>query len=133
MSGILDSMSAQSKAAQRLSFHLCPAGIVIGYLLTLFAVVAGVVAFPFSSIWMGLLFVLVGAFFVVAIPIILMAYLLMTIAICRAIMGLGRRLVIGSRQNSEWQRTVKPFAFQKSMEPASTDNGLLDRWIDGLR
>jgi len=36
-------MSAASKAAQRFSFLLSPSGIVIGYLLTLFAVVAGVV------------------------------------------------------------------------------------------
>ena len=62
-------MYFQSKAARRFSFLLSPAGIVIGYILTLFAVVAGVVAFPFSSIWMGLLCILVGEFFVVTILI----------------------------------------------------------------
>jgi hypothetical protein len=126
-------MSAQGTAAQRFSFCLSPAGIVICYLLTLFAVGAGVVVFPFSSIWMGLLFVLVGAFFVVAVPIIVIAYVLMTIAICRGIMGLARRLVFSSAQNSEWQRMLKPFALQNNIEPERTDSGVWDRWIDGLR
>jgi hypothetical protein len=126
-------MYVQSKAARRLLSHLSLTGIVTGYLITLVAVVAGAVAFPFSSLWLGFLFVLIGAFFVVTVPVLLVVYVSMTIAICRAILRLGRRLVLGSSQDSEWQTMTKPFEFQESMEPRGTDNGLWDPWIDGLR
>jgi hypothetical protein len=43
----------------RSSFLLHPAGLVIGYLLALFADTAGVVGFPFSCISLGLWFVVV--------------------------------------------------------------------------
>jgi hypothetical protein len=56
-------MSALSDVVVRFSLSLGPAGIVIGYVLALFGVVAGVVAYPFSSIWLGLLVVVIGAFF----------------------------------------------------------------------
>ena len=59
-----------------------PGWNLVGYLVVLFAVVAGTVAFPFSSIWMALLFVVVGAIFVVAIPMIVIAYVLMAVAFC---------------------------------------------------
>jgi hypothetical protein len=65
-------MSARDDAARRFSLVPGPAGIVIGYVLALFAVVAGTVVHPFSSIWMILLFMLVGAFFVVAVSVIVM-------------------------------------------------------------
>ena len=107
------------------------AGIVIGYLLALFAATAGVVAFPFSTLVLGLLFVVVGVFFVVAIPVIVMAYLFLTITFSRAIMSLGRRLLFGADQDSESQRTGKPSLLQKDLETQGTDAGLWDRWIDG--
>ena len=50
-------MYSRSMAAGRFSFLRNPAGIVNGYILTLFAIVAGTGAFPFSNIWMALLFV----------------------------------------------------------------------------
>ena len=90
-------MSGRRRSDQLLVMPPSPAGIVIGYLVVLFAVVAGTVAFPFSSICMALLFVVVGAFFVVAVPMIVMAYVFMAIAFCRAFLGLCRRLILGSR------------------------------------
>jgi hypothetical protein len=82
---------------------------------------------------MGLLFVLVGAFFVVAISVIVMAYIFMAIAFCRALVGLSRRLLFGAGQNSAWQRIVKPSLLQKDVEAEGSDIGLWDRWIDGER
>jgi hypothetical protein len=119
--------------ARRSSIWSSPAGIVLGYLLALFAATAAVVSFPFSSISLGLLFVVVGAFFLVAVPVIVMAYLLMTIALARALMGLGRRLLFGAVQDCGTQRTIKPCPFQKDMEPPATAAGLWDQWIDGPR
>src|SRR6516165_1084745 len=86
--------------ARRRSSWLSPARILPGYLLALFAATAGVVCFPFSIVSLGLLFVVVGAFFVVAILVIVMAYVFMAIAVTRAFMGLGRRLLFGSDQYS---------------------------------
>ncbi len=124
-------MSAHARAAPLFSFWLSPAGIVIGYLLALFAATAGVVAFPFSSISLGLLLVLVVVFFVVAVPVILMAYLFLTITFYRANMSLTRRLFFGADQGSDSQRTGKPSFSQKDLKTKVTDTGLWDRWIDG--
>ncbi len=118
--------------ARRFSFWLSPAGIVIGDLLALFAATAGVVSFPFSSISLGLLFVVVGAFFVVAIPVIVLAYLLMAMTVARALMGLARRLLLGTDQHSGAQLIGKPCPLQEDLEPQGTDLGLWDRWIDGF-
>jgi prepilin signal peptidase PulO-like enzyme (type II secretory pathway) len=122
-------MSAASKANQGSSFLRSPVGIAIGYLLVLFAATAAVVLFPFSIILMGLLLALVGAFLVVAIPVILASYLLLMIAFSRALMGLGRRLLFGADRNSRWQR--KPRPLRKDVEPQAIGAGLWDRWIDG--
>lgn len=123
-------MSARSRMASRFSFIVSPGGSVIGYLCALFAVTAGVVAFPFSSISLGLLFVVVGAFFVVAVLIILMAYMFMVIAFCRALMGLDRRFPCGADQDSESQSRRKPSLLQKDLATQGTNTGLWDRWID---
>jgi hypothetical protein len=105
---------------------------VLGYLLALFAATAGVVSFPFSIVSLGLLFVVVGAFFIVAIPVIVFAYLFMAIGFTRATIGLGRRLLVGSNQSPGLQRTGKPCPLQKDLEPQGTDSGLWDRWTDGV-
>ena len=125
-------MSVHSRVARRCSFLLSPAGIVIGYVLALFAATAGVVTFPFSSISLGLLLVLVGVFFVVAVPVIVMAYVLITITGSRALMSLGRRLLFGADQSPVWQGTTRPSVLQKDPAPQRTAAGLWDRWIDGL-
>jgi hypothetical protein len=125
-------MSAQSRAVRRFSFLLTPAGIVIGYFLALFAAVAISVTFPFSNLSMGLLFILVGAFFAVAIPVIVLAWLFITLVVFRALLGLGHRLIFGSDQGSGWQRTIKPCPVEKDVEPEATAAGLWDLWIDGL-
>jgi hypothetical protein len=116
---------------RRFSFWLSPAGIVLGYLLGLFAATAGVVCFPFSIITLSLMFIVVGLFFVVAIPVIVFAYLFMTIVVARALMGLGRRLLLGTVQDSGAQLIGKPRPIQKDLETQGTDSGLWDRWIDG--
>ncbi len=116
---------------RRFSFVLSPPGILIGYLLALFTVTAGVVAFPFSIVPLGLFFVVVGAFAVVAIPVIVMAYVLMAITFTRAIMGLGRRLLLGASQNTVWHRAGKPSDLQTNLEAQRTDIGVWDRWLDG--
>jgi hypothetical protein len=54
------------------AFRTAPGGILIGYLLVLFAATAGVVVFPFSFISLSLLVVVVGAFYVVAIIVLSM-------------------------------------------------------------
>ena len=89
-------MSAQTRAAPGFSFRLSLGGIVIGYLLALFAATAVVVAFPFSTLVLGLLFVVVGFFFIVAVPVIVMAYVFLTITYTHAIMSLSRRLLFGA-------------------------------------
>ena len=100
-----------------------PAGIVIGYLVALFAVVAGTVAFPFSSIWMTLLFVVVGAFFVVAVPVIVMTYVFMTIAFSRAFIGSLSSPDSGLTSRTLTPGMVKPRHRQKNMEPEEQISG----------
>jgi hypothetical protein len=120
-------MCIRSKAPERFSFLLSPGGIVIGYIVTLFAAVAGVGFFPFSMISIGLLFVVVGAFAVVAVPILVMVYLTFVVVICRAAMALGRRLFSGANSS---QMTNKLFLFRKDVESQGTGAGLWDRWIE---
>ena len=123
-------MSAHGKTARRFSFLLSPGWIVFGYLLALFAATAAVVSFPFSSIALALLGVVVGAFALVAIPVTLMAYVLMVIALFRAFVELGRWLLLGSGHSCEWSGAYNPCPSQKSDQPVGTDSGLWDRWID---
>jgi len=106
---------------------------VIGYLLALFAVVAGMLPFPFSSVLTGLFYTLIGSFFVVAIAVISMTYLFITIAVSRALMGLGRRLLFGANQNPQSPRISKPSLSQKDLESQGNNTELWDRWIDGVR
>jgi hypothetical protein len=118
--------------ARRPSFWLSPAGIVLGYLLALVAATAGVVIFPFSIISLGLLFVVVGAFFVVAIPVIVFAYLFMAIGFTRATIGLSRRLLVGSTQSPGSCSKVEPKSSAKSFLGEVASSGLWDRWMDGV-
>jgi hypothetical protein len=124
-------MYTHTKAAGRFSFLITPAGIVVGYVLALFGVVAGVVAYPFSSIWLGLLYVVIGAFFVVAISVNVMVCLFFMIAIYRGLMAIGRRLLFGADQRSESYRMSESSNSQKDPVSQQTDTGLWDRWIDG--
>jgi hypothetical protein len=95
-------MSAQAKIPKPFPVQFNFAVIVIGYVLTLFAAVAGVVAFPFSMISLILLWIVVGAFFVVSVPIILLADVFLVVGFYRAIMELGRRLFF--RQDPAYYR-----------------------------
>lgn len=125
-------MSVRCRATLCFSVLLSPAGFVIGYALSLYAVAAGVVAFPSSSTMRGLLVVLVGAFFVVTIPVTVMASLFITTAVSRALMGPARRRLFCPGSDSGKHRATKPCPFHKDVEPQATDAGLWDRWIDGL-
>jgi hypothetical protein len=116
---------------RRSSFWLSPAGIVIGYLLASFAATAGVVSFPFSIVALSLLLDVVGAFAVGAIPAIVIAYVLMAITLARALMGLGRRLLLSVDRNLGWQSKVDSCNVKKTAEPDRADTGLWDRWVDG--
>ena len=87
-------------AQRRFSLLPSPAGIVVGYPVVLVAVAGGLLAFPFSGILLGLFSVLVGTFLIVAIPALLIVYVLMTIAVSRAFIGIGRRLLGGLRSKS---------------------------------
>jgi hypothetical protein len=119
--------------SRRPSFWLSPAGIVLGYLIALFAATAGVASFPFSIVSLGLLFVVVGAFFIVAIPVIVFAYLFMTIAVVRALMGLGRRLLTVSDQNAGWLGRIQLSSLKKDAVQTGMNGQLWDRWLDGSR
>lgn len=125
--------SAQSKLAGRFCSYRNPTRIIVCYILTLFAAVAGVVAFPFSLVSMGVLFVVVGAFAIVAIPIIVVAYLFLAIAFYRGLMALGCRLLFGEDPMSDSEcATSKPPLLRKHLSPQRTDTELWDRWIDGF-
>jgi hypothetical protein len=113
-------MSAQNKLVERFLFRVGPAGIVVGYVLALFGVVAGVVAFPFSSIWLGLPVVVIGAFFVVAISVNVIVCLFFMVAIYRGLMALGSRLLFGVDHCSELQRMSESSYLQKDPVPQLT-------------
>lgn len=126
-----EEMAAHSRTARRFSFLLSPGGIIFGYLIALFAGTAVVGAFPFSSISFAPLFVVVGAFFVVAVPIVVMVHLFLLIAFCRAVIGLGRRILFGADHNAESLSNGKKSPLEKDVEPQRIANDLWDRWIDG--
>jgi len=118
--------------ARRPSIWLSPAGIVLGYLFTLFTATAGVVRFPFSTVSLSVLFVVVGVFFAVATPVIVMAYVCMLIAFCRGFTNLARRLVVSDQDTGRHPRTQLSSLKKDSKQPGTS--GLLwDRWIDGYR
>ncbi len=121
-------MYSHCKAARRFSFLLSPGGIVFGYILTLFAVVVGMGAFPFSRFWLGLLFVVVGAFFVVAVSVLVIVYLYLAFALLAALMNIGRRFLFGADRS---QTTNTPFFLKKDLENQGTGAELWDRWVDG--
>jgi hypothetical protein len=124
-------MSAQSKLIGRLSVLPSPGRIIIGYLLALFAATAGVAFYPFSNISMGLFFVTIGAFALVAVPVLVLVYLFFLVAGYRALTALGRRLLFGPNHGSAFQMASKSSRDQKHLESQGTDMDLWDRWIDG--
>jgi hypothetical protein len=117
--------------ARRFAFWLSPAGVVISYLLALFATTAGVVCFPFSMVSLALLFVVVGPFFVVAILVIVFTYVTLSISLTRAIFALARRLV-GSNPNPGLCDKVQPKSSAKRFSRQASSVGLWDRWMDGV-
>jgi hypothetical protein len=92
---------------------------VIGYPIEL---AGGLLIFPFAAILLVLFSVLDGTFLIVAIPVLLIVYVLMTIALSRAFIGIIRRLLLGSDRNSLGKR--------KNSEPHGPNSDLWDRWID---
>jgi hypothetical protein len=126
-------MHSQSTAARRLSVLLNPGWIVIGYIVTLFCVVVGMGAFPFSQFWLTLLFVVVGAFFVVAVPILVVVYLFLLWNFVKGLMNCARRFCFGTVRMHESQWSSKSSRRQKNLEAQGTKSDLWDRWIDGVR
>jgi hypothetical protein len=125
-------MFAQRNVVERYLLRVGPAGIVVGYVLALFGVVAGVVAYPFSSIWVGLLYVVIGAFFVVAISVNVIVCLFFVFAIYSGLNALARRLLFGADHCSELQRLSQLSNSQKDQVLQQIDTGLWDQWIDGV-
>ena len=123
-------MYYRSKAAGSFSFLRRPGRILVGYILTLFAIVAGAAAFPFSKFWMALLFVVVGAFFVVAVSVLVMVYLFFTWKIFTALRNFARRFCFGTVRRHQSQRFGKSSLQQNDLESQGTNDGLWDRWID---
>jgi hypothetical protein len=123
-------MYSQSKAAGRFSLLLSPDRILIGYILTLFTIAAGAAAFPSSNVWMALLFVVVGVFFVVAIPVLLMTYLFFMWNFFTALTSFARRFYFGTACRHQSQRLSKSSHQRKDLESQGTNAGLWDRWID---
>jgi hypothetical protein len=124
-------MSAQSKLIGHLSVIPSPGRIIIGYLLGLLAATAGVALYPFSNISMGLFFVTIGAFALVAVPVLVMVYLFLIVVGYRALNKLGRRLLFDPDHGSAFQGASKSFLNQKHLESHGTEMDLWDRWIDG--
>jgi hypothetical protein len=120
-------MYSKSKTAGRFSFLLSPAGIVIGYILTLIAIVAGTAMFPSSNAGLALLFVVVGAFFVVSVPVLVTVYLFFMCALVAGLRSLARRLIFGADRS---QMTNKSSLQHKHLEFQGANAGLWDRWID---
>jgi hypothetical protein len=125
-------MYFQSEFARRFTFPRNPGGIVIGYIVTLLAIAAGVAAFPYSRIWIGLLIVVVGAFLAVAVTILVVVYLFFITAFFAALMNLGRRLLYGTDRWHESRTSSQSALEKKGLESLGTCNDLWDRWIDGL-
>jgi len=125
-------MTARTELLDRFSILFNPGTIIIGYILTLFAVVAGVAAFPFSTISMVLLSIVVGVFFVVSVPIILATYVFLAIGIYRALMSFSRWLLFGSEETYDSGGLGKRSPMNKDLASEPADAGLWDRWIDGV-
>ena len=84
--------------------------------------------FPFSTISMGLLFIVVGPFLVVAV----LAYVLLLCAVFGALINLGRWLLFGKYRRHESQRLSKSSLQQQNVEAQATNTALWDPWIDGV-
>jgi multisubunit Na+/H+ antiporter MnhE subunit len=110
-------------ALKRLSKLQNPAAIIVGYPVALVAVAGLLLAFPFSGILLVLFSALVGAFLTFAISVLLVVYVFFTIALARAFIDLGRRL-LGPDERIEPQRAKK----KRGRE--ATGGGLWDAWID---
>ena len=87
--------------------------------------------FPFSIISMGLFSITIGAFFLVALPILVVVYLILLVVGYRASIKLGRRLLFGEGHGSEGQTRTKSAVQRKHLKSQGTDMDLWDRWIDG--
>ena len=89
--------------------------------------------FPFSIVTLSLFIVVVAVFFVVAIPVIVITYVILGIALSRRFMSVVRRLFLGSDQNIEWKRRIGVSTLKKDSGAPGTDYVLWDWWIDGSR
>jgi hypothetical protein len=100
------------------------AEIAVGYPHFVVAVVGGLLVLPFTGILLGLFSLLAVEQLVFAIPILLILFGVMMIALARAFIGISLRLLCSGSE------TGKPTFAQKGLEPKAADIGLWDRWID---
>jgi hypothetical protein len=111
-------------ARRRASRLICLAGIAVGYPHFVVAVAGGLLVLPFTGILVEMFSLLAVEQLIFAIPILLILFGAMMIALARAAIGICQRL-LGS--GSE---TGKPSFAQQGLEPNVADTGLWDRWID---
>jgi hypothetical protein len=113
-------MDAQS----RCSPLLCAAEIAVRYSHLVVAVAGGLLVLPFTGILLGLFSLLVVQQLIVAIPVVLIVFGIMQIALSRVLIGICRRLLASD------PHTGKPSFRRKVREPKSAETGLWDEWID---
>jgi hypothetical protein len=119
--------------ARRPSFCISRERILPGYLLALVAATAAVDYLPFSIVRLSLLAVMLGIFYVIVLPVLVMAYLRAGLAVSRALLSLGRRLFLGDVHKAAWRRRIRPLPSKNDKEPHGNDDVLWDWWIDGAR
>ena len=75
---------------------------------------------------------MIGAFFVLAVPVLVVVYLFFMVAIYRGLIAFGRRLLFWKSRKYRSQMTGK-WSFQpKELESQARQIDLWDQWLDGV-
>jgi hypothetical protein len=80
---------------------------------------------------LNLLFVVIAAFFVLAVPVLLVTYLFIAVVLCRAVVGFCRRLILDACEIVKYAGWRKPSRLGKQQEPEGSGSRLWDSWVDG--
>jgi hypothetical protein len=113
-----------------LSVLLRPPRIVVAYILALFGTVAGMTAFPLSSIWLMLFTILVGGYFVVAGLVLVMVFVSVVVSIAFVTLVLCLAQFLYLRESVGNLVRYRPWFPNRTVETEGGDLGLWDRWID---
>jgi hypothetical protein len=92
-----------------------PGLVLLGYLAALLIATGSCMVWPSSSVSLGFLALVVGAFLLVAMTIAIAVWLMLAVSFLRAVREIPRALLVRFRASS-WK----------------TDVGLWDRWLDGI-